>query len=64
MAVWIVLGQTLGRIPFLGIVVMVVVGLAAVGTTVAWIAVGMVRVLAGQEEELPGLGRAIRHCWK
>jgi len=63
LSVWIFLGQTLGRIPFLGILIMVLVGLAAIGTTITWSAIGVVRVLAREKSELPILGGLIDRWW-
>ena len=56
LAIWIILSRTLGRIPFLGIVVMVTTDALALALVIFLAAVGMVRALAGDRVRLPLLG--------
>lgn len=57
LAIWIVLSRTVGQIPFLGIVVMVVVDAVAIVSVVVLIAVGAVKAAAGERTALPFVGR-------
>jgi hypothetical protein len=63
LGLWILLKASLGRIPFLGIVILVVVAAVAIGSTVTWSFIGIVRVLAHEQSELPLLGRLLHRWW-
>lgn len=57
LGVWIVLSRTVGQIPFLGIVVLVVADIVFVVSVVVLIAVGVVKALAAEKTPLPFVGR-------
>ena len=57
----IVVDQTIGRIPWIGLLVMVLIHIAMVVAFLVVSAIGMVKALAGERFELPILGKYVRH---
>ena len=60
-AVAIVIDQTIGQIPWLGLLVMVLIRIALLVAFLVVSAIGIVKALAGERFEIPLIGRYARH---